>query len=540
MRKRKSILFLLLVIVICIFTACSTNENSEKTISVYVGSEPESIDPAYNQTVDGATLLIHAFEGLMTLDKDGKPMLGQAEKYSISDDGLTYTFTLRDDIKWSDGDPVKADDFIYAWKRAIEYKNATVYGYLFDVIVGAGDIYGGVEGVTMDDFGARAIDDKTIEITLIAPTPYFLELCAYPTYFPVREDIVEDNDSWTINPDTYITNGPYKLESWTHNSEMIYVKNENYYKYKDLGPDQIKFVLMTDANAVLAAFQNGDILFSDDMPNEEIDAWREKPEFNIEGELGTYYISFNTEKEPFDNFKVRQALSLAIDRNFIVEQIGRAGQQPAPAFIPTGLTDADVTKEFRDVGGDYYSVAKGDYEKNLREAKKLLAEAGYPEGKGFPKFEYMYNPEGSTHALIGQALQDMWKELGIECTLVDQEWNTFLQIRQDGNYQVARNGWGADYDDPITFIDMFLSNSGHNNSQWKNAEYDKIVNKIKNSFDTEERFELMHEAEDLLMQEAPIAPIFYYVDIFLKSEKLEGFYSSPLGFKYFMYSSVSK
>ncbi|MFZ7133665.1 MAG: peptide ABC transporter substrate-binding protein [Eubacteriales bacterium] len=544
MYKRVLTVLLALIMVVAVFAGCQSNATTEKTeqISVYVGSEPESIDPAFNEAVDGATLLIHAFEGLMSLDKDSKPILGQAEDYTVSDDGLTYTFTLRDDIKWSDGEPVTADDFIYAWKRAIDPANATSYGYMFDVIEGAGDIYADVEGASMEDFGAKALDEKTIEIKLIAPTPYFLELAAFPTYFPVRQDVVEANpDTWATDPATYVSNGPYTLETWNHDADMIYTKNENYYNVDTLGPEKIRFVLMSDANAVLAAFENNEILFADEMPNEEIDGYREKPEFHLEGQLGTYYLSFNTQKEPFDDANIRKALSLAIDRNFIVEEIGKAGQQPAAAFVPTGLTDADTTKEFRDIGGDYYSVDAADYEANVEEAKQLLADAGYPDGEGFPKFEYMYNPEAPGHALIGEALQNMWKEqLGIDCTLVSQEWNVFLQTRQDGNYQLARDGWLGDYNDPISFIDMFVSTSGNNNSQWDNAEYDAIVKQIKSSSDSEERYQLMHDAEDILMEEAPCAPIYYYVDIYLLNTTLEGFYSSPLGYKYFMYTSVAE
>lgn len=543
MNKRFFTFVLVVVMVLAIaLTGCqSSTGNSETTsIAVQVGPEPESIDPAFNEAVDGATLLIHGFEGLMKLDETGTPQLGQAKDYKVSDDGKVYTFTLRDDIKWTDGEPVKAQDFIYAWERAIDPANATSYGYMFDVIKNGGEIYAGEEGVSMDDFGAVAKDDKTIEITLNAATPYFLELCAFPNYMPVRQDVIEANpETWATDPATYVTNGPYKLSTWNHDSEMLYVKNENYYDVDKLGPDEIKFVLMEDDNAILAAFQNDEILFADSMPNDEIDAWRDKPEFNLAGQLGTYYVDFNCKQAPFDDVRVRKALSLAIDRNYIVEQIGKAGQQPATAFVPTGLSDNDPTKEFREVGGDYYSVDKADYEANVAEAKELLADAGYPDGKGFPKFEYMYN-EGTGHQQVAEALQNMWKtQLGLDCTIVSQEWGVFIQTRQDGNYDVARDGWLGDYNDPITFIDMSTTTSGNNNAHWSNKEYDKLVNDVKTSSDRAERYTKMHEAEDILMEEAPLAPIYYYVDIYLKSPKLEGFYSSPLGYKYFMYTSVA-
>jgi oligopeptide transport system substrate-binding protein len=271
------------------------------------------------------------------------------------------------------------------------------------------------------------------------------------------------------------------------------------------------------------------------LPNDEIEAWKDKEEFFIQGQLGTYYISFNVQKPPLDDPKVRRALMLAIDRVYICEQIGQAGQQPAGAFVATGLSDADPTKEFREVGGDYYDPY--DYEGNLEEAKRLLAEAGYPNGEGLPTMEYLYN-ESTGHQLIGEAIQSMWKEIGVNIELASQEWNTFLDTRKNGEYQIARNGWLGDYNDPISFLDMWVTGSGNNDAQWSNAEYDALISQVKASSDREERMKLMHQAEDIIFEEAMLAPIYYYVDIYLKSPKLEGFYSSPLGYKYFMYSKV--
>lgn len=545
--KKALVVFLVFALTLTVFAGCSSDsgdtkkeETATKKLSVNVGPEPETIDPALNTAVDGGTLINHAFEGLMALDEEGVPVEAQAEKYEISEDGLTYTFTLRDDIKWTDGEPVEAEDFVYAWKRAVDPLTASDYSYMFDVIVGVADILNDVDGASVDDIAVKALDEKTVEVKLVAPTPYFLELCAFPTYMPVRKDVVDGNDSWATDPATYISNGAYKLKSWAHDSEMIYVKNENYYGADKLGPDEIKFVLMADQNAILSAFQNGEILFADDMPQNEIDAWRDSEEFYLQGQLGTYFVVFNTKEEPFDDPKVREALSLAIDRNFIVEQIGKAGQQPAGAFVPTGLSDVDPEQEFRTVGGEYYSVASEDYEKNLEKAKKLLAEAGYPDGKGFPKIEYMYN-DGSGHGEIGEALQNMWKEgLGLETELAMQEWAVFIETRNSGNFEVARHGWLGDYNDPISFLDMWTTTSGNNDADWSNAEYDKLITGIKSSSDRAERMTMMHKAEDILMAEMPVAPIYYYVDIYLQSSKLEGVYSSPLGFKNFTHASVTK
>lgn len=528
--KKIAVLLVIAILSGVVLGGCSKPAPIDE-LAVNVGSEPATIDPALNSAVDGATMLVHAFEGLMTLDKNSKPVEGQAAKVEISDDGLTYTFKLRDNLKWSDGQPLVAEDFVYSWNRAIDPETAADYAYLFECI----------EGYEEGKLNVTAPDDKTLVVKLIANTPYFLELCAFPAFFPVRKDIVEANpDGWTLDPSTYIGNGPYKLVEWVHDSYILFEKNPNYRNPSAItGPNKIKFMLMDDDNAILAAFQNEQILFADSMPNNEINAWKDKPEFHLEGQLGTYYVSFNVKKPPLDNPKVRQALILAVDRDYICEKIGQAGQQPAGAFVPIGLSDNDLNKEFREVGGNYYDPSKEAYEKNLEEAKRLLAEAGYPNGQGLPTMEYLYN-ESTGHQLIGEALQDMWKKIGVNVTLASQEWNTFLETRKNGEYQIARNGWLGDYNDPISFLDMWTTNSGNNDAQWSNTEYDELIAKVKASSDRKERFELMHKAEDLLFKEWVLCPIYYYVDIYLINQKLEGFYSSPLGYKYFMYSTIKK
>lgn len=532
MKRKAALLVSLVLIASLLFTACANQGASGKvdTLSVNVGPDPDTIDPALNSAVDGATMIIHAFEGLMTLDKNGTPVPGQAASHDLSEDGTEYTFHLRDNAKWSDGQPVKASDFVYSWNRAISPDTAADYAYMFEVI----------EGYDEGKLNVTAPDDKTFVVKLKNAIPYFLELCAFPTYSPVRQDIIEKNgEGWAVSAETYIGNGPYKMTEWVPGSHIIMEKNKNYWDYKNLGTPKIKFVLMDDDNAILNAFQNGEILFADSMPNDEIDAWRDKPEFNLEGQLGTYYVSFNVTKAPLDNPKVRKALTLAVDRDFIVKNIGKSGQEPAGAYVPTGLSDADPAKEFREIGGDYYDPTAAANEANLAEAKKLLAEAGYPDGKGLPSIEYIYN-EGTGHQQIGEALQDMWKKIGVNVTLVSQEWGTFLNTRKNGEYSIARNGWLADYNDPITFLDMWITESGNNDAQWSNAKYDELISKVKSSTDPAERYKAMHEAEDIIFEESMLCPIYYYVDLFLINQKIEGFWSSPLGYKYFMYATATK
>ncbi len=503
---------------------------AEQNLVVNVGPDPDTIDPALNSAVDGATLIIHAFEGLYTLDDKGTPIPGQAESVDISDDGLTYTFHLRDGLKWSDGQPLTANDFVYSWNRAISPDTAADYAYMFEAI----------KGFDEGKLDVTAKDDKTLVVTLNSKTPYFLELTAFPTFSPVRQDIVEaDPESWATKVDTYIGNGPYKMTDWVPGSYITYTKNENYWNYAALGPDTIKFVLMADDASILNAYMNGDILFADSMPNDEISTWQDKADFHKQGQLGTYYVSFNVTKAPLDNKLVREALTLAVDRDYIAVQIGQAGQVPAGAFVPIGMTDAEAGKEFRDVGGDYYDPTASGYAANLQKAKDLLAEAGYPNGEGLPTLEYLYN-EGTGHQQIGEALQSMWAEIGVKVDLVSQEWSTFLNSRKNGDYEIARNGWLADYNDPITFLDMWITGSGNNDAQWSNAKYDDLISQVKASSDPAERMKLMHQAEDLIFDDWMLCPIYYYVDIYLQNPKVEGVWSSPLGYKYFMYAKITE
>ena len=554
MRKKKLVCTLLasVMIVSTMLTGCgnsnndvqngtdaTTTNNAETTpvsdtgaatsvLSVVVGPEPDTIDPALNSAVDGGTYIVHAFEGLMTLDENAQPVYGQAESYEISEDQLTYTFHLRDGLKWSDGSDLTASDFVYSWNRAIAPETAADYEYMFDCI----------EGYADGNLNVTAVDDKTLEVKLVAATPYFLELCAFPAYLPVKKSVVEANpDGWTQDPATYIGNGPYRMAEWEHSSHILMEKNPNYWNADAVVSDQIRFVLMEDDAAQLAAYETGEVVMIDSVPTDEIPVLKDNPEYHVEGQLGTYYVSFNTQDEIMSNLLLRKALILAVDRTYIVEEIGQAGQQEAGAFVAIGLSDSDPTKEFREVGGDYYDPK--DYEGNLELAKQALADAGYPNGEGLPTLEYIYN-EGTGNQQVGEALQNMWAQIGVNVEIVSQEWNTFLNTRKDGDYQIARNGWLGDYNDPISFLDMWITDGGNNDAQWSNAEYDQLISDIKSSSDQTERMEKMHQAEDLIFADWMLCPIYYYTDIYMIKDNVTGFYASKLGFKYFMYASVTE
>lgn len=456
-----------------------------------------------------------------------------AESWEVSEDGLTYTFKLRD-AKWSDGEPVKAQDFEFAWKRALDPTTAAEYAYQMYYLKG-GEAFNSGEG-SIDDVGVKAIDDKTLEVVLESPTPYFLELTAFPTYFPVRKDVVEaDPEGWALNMETYISNGPFKAVEWSHNDVLKVVKNENYYDADSIQLDGIDFYMIVEESTGMSAYESGEIDYLEHIPTDQIPTLQESHEdFEIQPYLGTYFYVFNTTKEPVNDPKVRKALTLAIDRQAIVDVVTKGGQKPASGFVPPGMTLSDGS-DFREKGGDYGIPATA----NVEEAKKLLAEAGYPDGQGFPTIEVMYNTL-EAHKAIAEAIQEMWKQnLGINVELRNEEWKVFQETRTQGDFVIARHGWIGDYVDPMTFLDMWLSNSGNNNAQWKNADYDKLIADSKKA-EGADRDALMMQAEKLMMDEYITMPIYYYTKPTLLKSYVKGVHFSPLGFVFYHNATIEK
>ena len=531
----------------------ATNDGDGFNITVNFASEPMTMDPALNSAVDGAVMANHLFEGLMKWESTGEEVegsdgtcdsakltYGQAESYdkTANDDGtVTYTFHLRDGIKWSDGKEVTAKDFEYAWKRLVNPATAADYNYMLDCVVNANEIMAGEKDPS--ELAVKAVDDKTFEVTLTTDLPYFEELCAFPAMMPVRQDIIEANgDQWTFDPSTYISNGPYKLTEWTHNSQIVMAKNENYYDYANLGPDTLTFKLMDDTNAMLSGFKSGELDYIQEAPQAELPNLIASGDMKIVDYLGTYYVCFQTQKAPFDNPKVREAFTLAVDRNYIVEKVTQAGQVEAGAYVPSGISDAEEGSDFRKVGGDYYDPTKDAYEANCEKARQLLAEAGYPNGEGFPVVEYLYNTSDA-HKAVAEALQNMWEqELGVKVTLNNQEWASFLQTRKNGDYSIARNGWISDYNDPVSFLDMWVTGGGNNDAQYSNPDYDAAIDAAKATSDPEERMKAFHEAEDILIgQDSVLAPIYFYTQPYMLNPDIDGMYYTPLGYFFFGYTS---
>ena len=583
-------------------TAADTTGTGASEINVCLASEPDTVDPALNSSVDGATMLAHLFSGLAKWAQDENGNLQivadaatELPEGVVNDDGtVTYTYTLRDGLVWSDGQPVTAGDFAFAWQRAASTDLAADYGYMFEVVDGYNDIW-----ATDDDgnylnpdakLNVVAVDEKTLEVTTANYVAYWNELLAFPTYFPVREDVVS-NDAWATDPSTYVCNGPYTMESWEHNSVITLAKNPNFYDAAEITMDKINFYLSDDANNMLSNFKNGSWQLIDDVPTNEIAALKaEYPdEFVIAGQIGTYYVCWNINEDilPASSTltgdeaeqakdEIRRAIALLFDRNYIVEEIGQAGQVPASSFVAMGMTNPDGTQFYQTAGDSsdyygYYDVSVDAYESNFESAVETLKKYyTYDESTGmftdFPTLTYLYNTS-EAHKAIGEYLQSALAAVGITMNLENQEWATFLNTRKAGDYSIARNGWLADYNDPICFLDMWVTNSGNNdvqfgrdnaaeakiysldltpygydtkveNGTWAET-YDVLISAIKTCTDPEARYEMMHTAEDMLMSTGCIVPLYFYTDIYMLSSNVSGFFSNPLGYKYFMYCTIA-
>ena len=451
------------------------------TLRLNLASEPDKLDPALNSTVDGAFLAVNTFSGLYTYDADGNVVPDLAADEQISEDGMTYTVTLLPDLKWSDGSELNANDFVYAWNRAVAEETAADYAYMFDIIARNDD---GSLKVTASE------DGQTLTIELIAPCAYFNELLAFPTYFPVKQSEVESAADWQTNPGAwaqeagFISNGAYTLTAWTHDESMTYTKNPYYHRADEVETATLQFMLSADDTAIYAAYNAGNLDFIDSVPTDEIQSLLDNPEFHIVDQLGTYYVSFNVKSPLFDGKTaaqanaMRRAFALLVDRDYICENIGQTGQKPANSFIPIGMADGNggVFKEnddaytFPDAEDTGYFNPSWSQE-NVDEAISLLEYAGFQFDNGVLSaetpisFEFLTN-DGSGNIAVAEALQQDFAEIGINMTINTVDWNVFINERKAGNYDIARNGWVADFSDPINMLEMWTTDSGNNDCQF--------------------------------------------------------------------------
>ena len=520
-------------------------------ISVQVGGNPETIDPALNSAVDGGNMLITLYETLLIIDKDNNVQPGQAEKYDVSPDGLTWTFTMRDGLKWSDGTELNAKDFEYAFKRVCDVENLaapyaeTVCGMIEGYLDAIGNPDKDGKPTTTPDINKLNVkaseDGKTLTVKLAYPCSYFDKIVSFATLSPVQKATVEANgDAWATKPETYVCNGPYMIESWTPGERIVCKKNP-YYKggwdSSKIVTNHINFLLIEEASAAYAAYQNGTALMIKEVPTEEIPSFKKASDggdFYVDPILGTYYISLNLGKEIFQNKNVRKALSLAIDREQVANVIMQGTYSPAYDYVGPGVIDAEgYFEENSKKANGGKSFIGTDYAANLEEAKKALAEAGYPNGEGFPTITYSTN-EAGYHIPVAEYLQQAYKQLGITLNIEKVEWASFTPQRRAGDYEMARNGWVMDYNDASNMLELFGSTNGNNDGKYSSAAFDAAMEKSKTA-DKKAHFEALHEAEKIALEDYAFIPLAYYNDFWLQSEKLQGTWHSPYGYWYFQY-----
>jgi hypothetical protein len=520
----------------------------KKILTIQLGPDVESIDPALNSAVDGANYILFAFDNLLKMDKDGKVVPGLAEKYEVSDDQLTWTFHLRDGLKWSDGSALTAEDFVYSWQRLVDPNVAAPYAQtVLGMVEGYDDAIGrpDADGNTTVDpdptkLKVEAPDEKTLIVHMAKPTPYFDKLAAFVSLSPVKKDVVEANpDGWSIDPKTYISTGPFKLTGWEPGSYLMFEKNENYWDADSIKLDGIKCLLMQDQNATFSAYESGDALMIKDVPTQEITTLKERSDFHIDPILGTYYLDLNTTLDEFKDPKVREALSLALDRKYISETITSGTYTPASGFVSEGVTDWNGTAWQDNITDKSAYINIDDHAGNLAKAKELLKEAGYENGVGLPEMVYSTN-DASYHKKIAEYLQQAWGELGLKVQVNIVEWKSFTPQRRSGNYQIARDGWVMDYNDPSNILELALTGNGNNNAKYSNPEFDALMSKAATEKDPQTRFGYLHQAEDFIMKDTAMVPLLYYNDFYLQSDKITGSWHSPDGFWHFEYADIAE
>lgn len=536
-------------------TEAATGEESAGTASgftVQLGSNPETLDPALNNAIDGANTLITVFEPLLLIDENNEVIPGQAESYTVSEDGLTWTFTMRDGLKWSDGSDLTAKDFEYSFKRLAAPDTAAPYA---ETVVGMIDGYADATGnpdkqgnmTTEPDFDALNVvaseDGKTLTVTLSYPCAYFDKLAAFAAMSPVQQATVEANgDAWCTEPDTYICNGPYCISEWVPSERIVLAKNPNYvggWDSSKIVSDTITLLLLEDSSASYTAYNSGEAQLIKDVPTDEIPSLTKAEDggdFYVDTILGTYYLSLNDQKEPFNDVNVRKALSLAIDRDYVANTIMQGTYTPAYNIVGPGIVDEN---------GMFYDNANGgktyiseDYEANLEAAKQALADAGYPNGEGFPVIEYSTNDAGY-HTPVAEYLQQAWGELGITVNINKVEWASFTPMRRAGDYDASRNGWVMDYNDPSNMLELFTTGNGNNDGKYSSADFDAAIEASKVA-DKSVHFQKLHEAEDILMNDYACIPVAYYNDFWLQSPSLKGTWHSPYGYWYLQYGYVEE
>ena len=501
-------------------------------LTYVVNNESAKYDPGTTAETFAAPIIGNTFEGLVKPAPDGSVVPALAEKWDVSEDGLTYTFHLRD-AKWSDGKPVVAGDFVYAWNRVLDPATGAMNSAMLYSIAGAEEHYN-AKGV--GDVSISATDDKTLTFTLKQRVPYMLQLLTYSTFFPVRKDIVEaDPEGWTRKPETFIGTGPFRVTAFNLGESVVFEKNPEYYGASEVSLDKLTFRLIPEPTTALAAMEAGDVDGIESVPAPEIPRLSvESDAFMVVPALGTTYAFFNPAQKPLDDVRVRKALSMAIDREEIVEFVLQSADVPALGLVPFGMNING--EDFRD-GTDTFGL---EPTAQVDAAKALLAEAGYPDGKGFPDTVFVTYSSPPIEKLL-EAIQQMWKKnLNIDVEIQATEWQVFYPEVQKVQYQIAQMGWGADYPHPMTFLDNFVTGSPNNLAGWSNAEYDAAITAAEATGDEAESLADMRKAEAIMMNEHIILPEYHRSNYMMMSPKVKGFWRSTLNVPYFRDVTIEK
>ena len=519
-----------------------------KILTIEEGPDVETIDPALNQSADGANYITMISDNLLRIDKDGKVAPSMAEKYEVSDDGLTWTFHLRDGLKWSDGSDFKAGDFVYSWQRMVDPEVAAPYAEtMLGMVEGYKDAIGNPDAdgntTTTPDrtkLKVEAPDDKTFVVHMSHPTPYFDRLATFAALSPVKQDVVEANpDGWSLDPKTYVSTGPFKLTEWKQGSHILVTKNEYYWNKDAVKLDGIKCLLMQDQNAAFSAYESGEASMIKDYPVQEVTTMQKRPDYKSSPKLGISYIDVNNDLDEFKDPKVREALALALDRKYMADTITAGINSPATGFIPDGVVDWDGSAWADNITDKSVYFDNDNFDANLAKAKELLKEAGHENGAGLPTMSYTTNDAGFNKK-VAEYLQQAWKELGINVEVNIVEWKSFIPQRRSGNYQIARDGWVMDYNDPSNLLECAYSTNGNNSSRYKNPEYDALLDKAANETDAKTRFGYLHQAEELLLKDTGVIPLMYQNETYLQKDNIkDSFYTSD-GIWHFEYADIAE
>ncbi|MBP2239477.1 oligopeptide transport system substrate-binding protein [Cytobacillus eiseniae] len=498
------------------------NPDVAQNLRININTEPPSLHPALAKDTTSGAVLLQTFEGLTRINQDGTPEEAMAEKIAVSDDQTVYTFTIRD-AKWSNGDPVTANDFEYAWKWALDPNNQSEYAYQLYYVKGAEDAH--VNGGSVDEVGVKALDEKTLEVTLQNPTPFFLELTAFYTYFPVNSKIAEANAEWAHDAgENYTSNGPFVMTEWSHSDKIILEKNENYWDADTVKLETIEMIMINDPNTELSMFDNGELDWAGaptgTLPTDAMQALKDQGRLTTQSIAGVYNYKFNTTVEPTSNVNIRKALAHAINRQELIDNILQGEQMPAMGIVPPSMFPENETGHFPD----------NDVETAKEFLQKGLEELGYSDPSELPAIALSYNTS-EAHQKIAQAVQDMWKQnLGIEVVLDNSEWAVYLDKVHALDYQIARMGWLGDFNDAINFLEMYRdADGGNNDTGWESKEYQDLLAASATEGDADARQQLLKDAEKVFMADMPVAPVYFYTNNWVQVENLKGVAVSGLG-----------